>query len=91
MDFLGERGGGVRRLNIVTRVLLSAGGRQERQSQTCEGQAEVRAMGFRALMMEEGHEPRSVGGPVEAGKGKALDSPLKPPEKNAALPLILAQ
>lgn len=48
-------------------------------------------MGFRALMMEEGHEPRSVGGPVEAGKGKALDSPLKPPEKNAALPLILAQ
>ena len=34
-------------------------------------------------MEEEGHEPRSVGGPRNAGKGKEMVSLLEPPERKA--------
>lgn len=36
--------------------------------------------------MEEGdHETKNAGSPVEAGKAKEIDSPLKPPERNRAM------
>ena len=37
-------------------------------------------------MEERDHETRNAGAPVEFGKAKDIDSLLKPPERNRALP-----
>ena len=37
------------------------------------------------LKMEEDHKPKNSEQPSETGKGKETDSPLEPPETNAAL------
>lgn len=63
--------------DVITRVLRSQRGRQERER--------FEDATLLALNMEEGPGAEEKRWPLEAGKGEEMDCPLEPPERNSPL------